>query len=138
MLCFAIYSACMYMLLMKRLLLCIRGKLWQIVRVVDELAGSSKFWVHISSFTDWFKDNILNITGSDFSCSLVFDVQVASFALNPDDSVSCSPFEVPFSWGFVFEIYSISYFESWFSSVVFSAVRNLWSSKYFLAMDSDS
>ena len=51
-------------------------------------------------------DNILHVAGSDFSCGLVFDVQVASFALNPDDSVSCSPFEVPFSWGFVFEIYS--------------------------------
>ena len=117
MLCFAIYSVCMYRLLMKCLLLCIRGKVSQIVQVVDELAGSPKFWVHISYFTDWFEDNVLNVTGSDFSCSLVFDVHVASFLLNLDDSVSCSPFEVPFSWGFVFEIYSISYFECWFCSV---------------------
>ena len=67
-------------------------------------------------------------------------MQVASFALNPDDSVSCSPFEVPFSWGFVFEIYSISPTLKPGSalSVVFSTVRNLWSSKYILAMDSDS
>ena len=62
-----------------------------------------------------------------------------SFVLNPDDSVSCSPFEVPFSWGFVFEVYSVSNFESGSAlSIVFSAVRNLWSSKYFLAMDNDS
>ena len=67
---------------------------------------------------DWFKDNVLNITGSDLSCSLVFDMQVASFMLNLDDPVPCSPFEVPFSWCFVFEIYSISHFESWFCSVL--------------------
>ena len=120
----------------KRPFLCIRGKAWQIIRVVDELAGSPKFWVHVPKFTNWY--NILDITGSDLSCSLVFNVQVTSFALNPDDSVSCSPFEVPFSWGFVFEVYSISNLESWFCSVVFSAVRNLWSSKYFLAMDNDN
>ena len=117
MLYFAIYSVCMYSLIMKCLLLCIRGKVWQTVWVVDELAGSPKFWVHIPQFADWLKDNVLNITGSDFSCGLVFDVQVASFVLNPDDSISCSSFEVPFSWGFVFEINSISHFESWFCSV---------------------
>ena len=117
MLCFAIYRVHMYSLLKKRPLWCIRGKVWQVVQVVDELAGSPKFWVHIPYFTDWFKDNVLNIVGSDFSCSLVFNVQVASFALNLDDSVSCSLFEVPFSWSFVFKINSISYFESWFCSV---------------------
>ena len=128
MLCFTIYSVCMYSLLMKCLLLCIRGKVWQIVWVVDELAGSPKFWVHIPQFTDCFKDNVLNIAGSDFSCGLVFDVQVASFMLNPDDSISCSPFEVP----------SPTLNPGSALSVIFSAVRNLWSSKYFFAMDSDS
>ena len=133
MLCLAIYSVGTYSLLKKHPLWCIRGKVWQVVWMVDELAGSPKFWVHIPQFTVWFKDNVLNIAGSDFSCSLVFDVQVASFALNPDDSVSCFPFEDSFSWGFVFKINSISYFESWFCSL-----SNLWLSKYFLAMDSDS
>ena len=88
---------------------------------------------------DRLKDNVLNITGSDLSCSLVFDMQVASFMLNLDDSVPCSPFEVPFS-GVLFLKYTLSPTLNPGSalSVVFSAVRNLWSSKYFLAMDSDS
>ena len=38
----------MHSLLMKCLLWCIRGKVWQVVWMVDELAGSPKFWVHIS------------------------------------------------------------------------------------------
>ena len=80
-------------------------------RVIDIFSRSAKLSIYVPKFHWGFKYYILHITGSYFSCGLVFNVQNMSIMLNLDNSVSGSLLEVPFSGLLVLEIYPISYFK---------------------------
>ena len=72
--------------------------------------------VYIPEFCGQFQYDISYIAGSYFSSNLVFDMYEMSIMLNADNSISGSPFQVPFARLPVLEIYMISYLEGWFVS----------------------
>ena len=76
--------------------------------MVNIATGSAKLGVNVPELNGWFKNYIFDIAGPCLSCSLVFNVDVMSVALNTDNPVSGSPLQVPFAWLVVFEVYMIS------------------------------
>ena len=90
---------------------------WQIHGMVDISSCLAKLHVNVPQFYWWFKYYIFNIAWSCFSGSLIFYLKVMSIALNTDNSISRPPFQVPLSWLFTFEVYSVTYLEWWWFSV---------------------
>ena len=86
----------------------------KICRVVDISSSCTELSVYIPKFCGWFQYDISYIAGSYFSSGLVFNIYEMSIVLNGDNSISRSPFKVPFARLFVFEVYMISYLEGWF------------------------
>ena len=81
--------------------------------MINIATGSAKLGVNVPELNGRFKNYIFDVAGSCFSCSLVFDVDVMSIALNTDNLVSGSPLQIPFAWLFVFEVYTISNLKGW-------------------------
>ena len=77
--------------------------------------------------------NVLDITGSSFSCSLVFYMKVVPIVLYTDNPVTSSPFS---SCLFLMLTLSPTLKLGGVWSVFFCACLNLFSSKVFLAMAS--
>ena len=76
--------------------------------MVNIATGSAKLDVNVPELNRRFKNDIFDVAGSGFSCSLVFNVNVMSIVLNMDNPVSGSPLQIPFAGLFVFEVYMIS------------------------------
>ena len=76
--------------------------------MINIATGSAKLGVKVPELNGRFKNDIFDIAGSCFSCSLVFNVNVMSVALNMDNPVSRSPLQIPFARLFVFKVYMIS------------------------------
>ena len=64
---------------------------WQVSRVINIVAGSAELGVNIPELDGRFHYNVCDIAGSYFSCSLVFNVDEMSIALNTDNLISGSP-----------------------------------------------
>ena len=88
----------------------------QICRVVNISPSSTELGVYVPEFYCWFQYNVCDIATSCFSSGLVFNMYEMSIILNADNSISGSPFQVPFARLLVFKIHSISYLEGWFVS----------------------
>ena len=69
--------------------------------MINIVTSSAKLGVNVPELNGRFKNYIFDVAGSCFSCSLVFDVDVMSVALNTDNPVSRSPLQIPFAWLFV-------------------------------------
>ena len=80
--------------------------------------------------------NILDITGSSFSCRLVFYMEVVSMALYTGNPETSFPFYIPFSRLLICKVYSVTNFKIWWAAVccLLCVCLNLFSSKVFLAM----
>ena len=76
--------------------------------MVNIVTGSAKLGVDVPELNGRFQNYIFDVAGPCFSCSLGFDADVMSVALNTDNPVSGSPLQVPFAYLFVFEVYTIS------------------------------
>ena len=81
--------------------------------MVNIATGSAKLGVDVPELNRRFKNYICDVAGSCLSCSLVFNMDVMSIALNMDNPVSGSPLQIPFAWLFVFEVYMISDLKGW-------------------------
>ena len=90
------------------------------------------------SSTGGFMYNIIDITGSIFSCGLVFYEEMVSVVLYMDNLITSSPFLVPFARLLVFlkNTLSPTLKLGGVQFVVFCVCLNLFSSKVFLAMAS--
>ena len=85
----------------------------QIGWMINIVTGSAKLGVNVPELNGRFKNYIFDIAGLCFFCSLVFDVDVMSAALNMANLVSGSPLQIPLAWLFVFEVYMISNLKGW-------------------------
>ena len=85
--------------------------------MVDIFSSSAKLGIYIPKFYRRFKNYILHVAGLHFSGCLVLYVYKVSVLLNSDNSVSRSPFEVPFARLFNFKIYSVTDLERGWLSV---------------------
>ena len=93
------------------------------------MGGKFAGWLtYIPALPNWVFTSQNSIGGSSImsdiarpclSSGLVFDMYEMSIALNADNLISRSPFQVPFARLLVLEIYTISYLEGWFVSCHF-------------------
>ena len=81
--------------------------------MINIVTGSAKLGVNVPELNRRFRNYIFDGAGPCFPCSLVFDVDVMSVALNTDNLVSRSPLQIPFAWLFVLEVYMVSNLKGW-------------------------
>ena len=81
--------------------------------MVNIATSSAKLGVDVPKLDRRFQNYVCDVVGLCSSCSLIFNVDVMSVALNTDNPVSGSPLQIPFSWLFVFEVYMISDLKGW-------------------------
>ena len=103
--------------------------------MINIATGPAKLGVNVPELNGRCKNYIFDVAGPCFSCSLVFNVNVMSIALNMDNLVSGSPLQIPFARLFVFEVYMISNLKGGlFLETVFWVAVNLFLSSVFFAI----